>query len=367
MSDRFFVGTRKGLFAYERGSGTGPEAWELRRVAFLGDPVSVLFPDPRDGVLYAALALGHFGVKLQRSTDTGETWEECAAPAYPPQPDHADPSIPWSTSLIWTIEAADPDQPGSLWAGTVPGGLFRSSDRGSSWELIRALWDRAERLEWTGGGYDHPGIHSICVDPRDSRRVTLGVSIGGVWASDDGGQTWECRAHGMRGDYLPPELSGEPNLQDPHRVVQCPADPDVFWAQHHCGVFRSADRSASWQEIKTVEPSVFGFAVAVHPRDGDTAWLVPAVKDECRVPVDGELVVARTRDGGQSFEVQREGLPQEHAYDLVYRHGLDVDTSGECLVMGSTTGALWISDNGGARWSCLSRHLPPINCVRFAE
>ena len=125
------------------------------------------------------------------------------------------------------------------------------------------------------------------------------------------------------------------------------------------------DGAASFQEIKAITPSKFGFAVAVHPKNRDTAWFVPAVKDECRVPVDAKLVVARTRDAGQSFSVLRKGLPQEQAYDLVYRHGLDVDETGERLALGSTTGGLWLSEDQGDSWRCLSTSLPPIHCVRF--
>jgi hypothetical protein len=91
------------------------------------------------------------------------------------------------------------------------------------------------------------------------------------------------------------------------------------------------------------------------------------VKDECRVPVDARLVVARTRDGGASFDLLHEGLPQQHAFDLVYRHGLDVDETGDRLVMGSTTGNLFVSEDQGEHWLALSTHLPPIAAVRFAE
>jgi hypothetical protein len=138
-----------------------------------------------------------------------------------------------------------------------------------------------------------------------------------------------------------------------------------MWVQHHNGVFRSTDNAKSWQEVATIRPAKFGFAVAVHPKDPDTAWFVPAVKDECRVPVDGKLVVARTRDGGKSFAMLRKGLPQEHAYDLVYRHCLDVDRTGKRVAFGSTTGGLWLSENQGDSWRCLSTQLPPIHCVRF--
>ncbi len=104
---------------------------------------------------------------------------------------------------------------------------------------------------------------------------------------------------------------------------------------------------------------------AVHPRDADTAWFAPAVSDECRVPVDEQVVVARTRDGGASFEILRKGLPQTGAYDLVYRHALAVDETGDRLVMGSTTGNLWLSEDQGDSWRDLSTQLPPIDALRF--
>ena len=103
----------------------------------------------------------------------------------------------------------------------------------------------------------------------------------------------------------------------------------------------------------------------MHPNDGKAAWFVPAVKDEFRVPVDGKVVVSRTRDGGESFEVLSNGLPNEHAYDIVYHHALDFNDAGECLAMGSTTGSLWFSDDRGDHWQTLSNHLPPVYIVRF--
>jgi hypothetical protein len=139
------------------------------------------------------------------------------------------------------------------------------------------------------------------------------------------------------------------------------------WNQHHNGCFRSVDAGRTWTEITERAPSVFGFAVAAHPTDPDVAWFVPAVKDELRVPVDGRFVVSRTTDGGASFDVFGDGLPDRHAYDLVYRHGLDVDASGDVLAIGSTTGSLWTSDSAGERWDLVSANLPPIHFARFAD
>ena len=118
--------------------------------------------------------------------------------------------------------------------------------------------------------------------------------------------------------------------------------------------------------MKAPQPSDFGFAVAVHPRDPETAWFVPAHSDAQRVPVDGRMVVTRTRDGGASFEALASGLPAHDAYHLVYRHALAVSDDGARLATGSTTGGLWVSEDAGATWQCLSRDLPPIAVVRIA-
>jgi hypothetical protein len=366
MSERLLVSTRKGLFVVERQDGH----WRITECAFLGDNVNLALADRRDGRWYAALDLGHFGCKLHCSDDDGMSWTELAVPAYPagedvPVGDGKD-TQPATLKLIWALETGGPAESGRLWAGTLPGGLFRSDDRGASWQLVRGLWDLPERRQWFGGGYDTPGIHSICVDPRDPRCLRIAVSTGGVWRSDDGGESWRQSAHGMFATYLPEELSRDPNRQDVHRMVQCRGAPDRLWAQHHNGVFRSDDGGASWNEVPTVEPSVFGFAVAVHPTDPDRAWFVPATKDEKRIPVDGLLVASRTTDAGRSFKILNEGLPVDLAYDLVYRHGLAVDETGDHLAFGSTTGGLWISDDGGDRWDPIGARLPPILAVSYA-
>lgn len=357
MSDRLLLSTRKGLIDLRR-SGAG--AWEIARTSFLGSPVSAALKDHRDGTLYAALDLGHFGVKLHRSDDDGAAWEEIAAPSYAGVEGDEPPSL----KLIWVLEAGGPAEPGVLWAGTIPGGLFKSTDRGASWTLNQPLWNRPERAQWFGGGYDSPGIHSICVDPRDASRITLAVSCGGVWETADGGKTWTLGGKGLRAEFLPPEQAYSLESQDVHRMVRCAAQPDTLWLQHHNGAFRTDIGYTEVEEIRP-EPTVFGFAVACHPADPKTAWFAPAVKDEFRYPKDGKLVVSRTRDGGKTFEALANGLPQKDCFDLVYRHGLDVDASGQRLAMASTTGNLWITEDGGEAWTHAGGHLPPVYAVRF--
>jgi hypothetical protein len=375
MSDRIIVATRKGLFTIER-NGRGSVPWAITRTAFLAEHVIMTLPDSRDGSIYAALHLGHVGTKMRRSTDGGETWNELGVPAYPEKPASEDQKdmwgkpLEWKLDRVWSLEAGGPNEPGVLWCGTLPGGLFRSADYGATWQLVESLWFDPRRKEWFGGGADLPGIHSVCVDPRDSRHVKLGVSCGGVWVTTDGGAHWDCRAQGIWAAYMPPEQKDNPNIQDVHRVVQCVRNPDSLWAQHHNGIFRTTNGCASWQDVsnlKSLSPTSFGFTVVVHPREPDTAWFVPSVKDEHRLPSDGKVVVARTRDGGQNYDILRKGLPQEHAYDLTYRHGLDIDESGDRLAFGTTTGSIWVTEDQGDSWLNVSEHLPPIYCVRFAR
>jgi hypothetical protein len=363
MAGMLWIGTRKGLFVARRGDSH----WRIGKPHFAGEPVTQVLVDPQDGAWYAALRLGHFGIKLRKSRDAGLHWEEIAAPAFPPKPSDGpwkDDPTPWSVDLVWGLEAG----PGRLWAGCLPAGLFTSDDGGASWQLVASLWERPERKEWFGGGYDHAGIHSILVEPRDGRHVTIGISCGGVWQTRDAGLAWTNTSQGMdAGQYMPPERRFDPNIQDVHRIDQCRAHPEVLWSQHHGGLYRSVDGGVKWDAILPPQPSAFGFPVAAHPVDPQRAWFAPAHSDAQRIPVDGRMVVNETRDGGASFASHGEGLPQRDAYHLIYRHALVTSDDGQTLAMGSTTGGLWVSEDAGASWQCLSRDLPPIAVLRIGQ
>jgi hypothetical protein len=355
MNDRLLVSTRKGLIVFERKGG----AWSIAATAFPGVAVSAAASDARDGAIYAALKHGHFGPKVHRSDDGGRSFREIGSPAFP-----ADAAGAPSVFQYWTLEAGGPHHPDRLWMGCIPAGLFRSEDRGATWELVRSLWDVPERAKWFGGGYDDAGIHSVSPDPLDGDRTVIAISCGGVWDTHDDGRSWTVRGKGLIAGYMPPDQQENPEIQDPHRLVRCPSAPDAMWVQHHSGVFRSDDGGATFKQIRPPGDD-FGFAVAVHPRDPNTAWLVPAIKDEIRMPRDGAMYVHRTTDGGASWQALRAGLPQRDAFDLVYRHGLDVDPNGERLAMGSTTGSLWVSDDRGEAWQLVNAHLPPVYAMRF--
>ena len=393
MSAILLLGTRKGTVIVDR-TQTG---WRPRPIAHQGIPVCYAAKDPRDGTLWASLDHGHWGPKLSRSRDNGATWQDVLSLKYPkgarhivqylPTPDF-DPNAPAgqpeyrdaTVYKIWNVTFGTDSQPGRLYAGTIPGGLFVSDDGGDSWELNRPLWNHASRggdlfsgeatseTHWGGTpasidyGVFEPGIHSIVVDPRDPEHMYVSVSSAGVLETRDGGKTWLGRNEGMLMDYLP-----NPRAEwghDPHFVTASSGQPDHLWQQNHCGVFYSDDGAKNWRKVSDPEAGVhFGFPIVADPKDGRTAWVVPAQADSERMAIDGGLFVARTTDGGQSWQALRKGLPQDHAYDIVLRHALDA--AGDCLCFGSSTGNVYLSEDRGESWSCLGNNFPPVYSVRF--
>jgi hypothetical protein len=385
-SGRILLGTRKGTFGVERSQGK----WRPALLGHAGVGSNFVVRDPHTGTLWAALGHGHWGAKLSRSRDGGKTWEDATQITYPEGaryldvPPGADPkTLPPSFKeakllKLWAI-AFGPA--GRMYVGTIPGGLFVSDDAGDTFTLNLPLWNHESRggdlfrgegsgvTHWFGtpaseGGEFAPGIHSIAVDPTNPDRVLIAISTAGVLETTDGGKSWRSRNRGLLMDYLP-----DPSAEwghDPHFLELCSAQPQHVWQQNHCGVFYSSDGAATWKKVSQPEQGVhFGFPVAVDAEHGKTAWVVPGKADMQRTAIDGGLFVARSQDGGESWQPLRKGLPQEHAYDVVYRHALD--NSGDALAFGSTTGNLYVSEDRGESWQVVGHNLPPIYSVRFAD
>lgn len=352
------LGTHKGLLLLDSESG------QLMREFYAGVPVSYAFHDKRTNVIWAGVDHGHWGRKLHFSLDMGKTWEETAAPKYP-EGLEIEPGKPAMCSYLWVIEPGGADEPERLYIGTEPGGLFKSDNGGETFELVETLWNHPSRPDnWFGGGRDFAGLCSIIVDPRDSKHITIGISVGGVYETTDGGETWQGRNKGLFANYLP-----EPEQEyghDPHFVIASPSNPNVLWQQNHCGVFRSTDCGQQWINISQPNgPVNFGFTIAVDEKDENVAWVVPAVSDEMRIAVDRALCVSRTDDGGKTWTAFRNGLPQQNCYDLVFRHALDIQ--GDTLVFGTTNGNVYISKDRGESWHCLGDSFPPVYSVRFVD
>lgn len=358
QSDTLLLATGKGLIVYKRIHGK----WQFEGDFFQGFSVSTVLADDRTGYWWIALDHKHWGQKLHRSRDRGKTWEELSAPVYPKGAEIR-PGLPATMKYIWTIAKGGKNQPGRLYLGTEPGGLFISDDGGETFTLNQSLWHHPTRPEhWFGGGRNHAGIHSVVVDPRNDQHIYIAVSCAGVFFSKDDGLTWEMKHNGLKADYLPnpyPEAG-----YDPHLLLACASAPDTLWQQNHCGVYRSVNGGDNWQEITASDGSnYYGFALGIDHQNPDVAWVIPALSDKIRVAIDRSLFVQRTEDGGKSWQTFRSGLPQGNCYDIVLRHALAV--SGDQLAFGTISGCLYISADRGESWELMNHSLPRVFSAVF--
>lgn len=362
MSCQLLVGTSKGLVVWNWEDGK----WSISKVHFRGMPIPLIYVDERNGTWWASLAHRHWGQKLHYSKDEGATWQAVRPPKYPKEAQLASGKRA-TLRKIWIIEQAGADRPNELWVGTEPGGLFHSKDYGQTFQLVEGLWNhpsRADENQWFGAGKDDPFIHSIIVDPRNSDHVYVAVSCAGVFETIDGGKTWRPCNEGLVAAYLP-----NPKVEvghDPHRMLMCASNPDVLWQQNHCGIFRSTNAGQFWEAVSHAKAMPhYGFALAIDDENTEKAWVIPAVSDEERVAFDLALCVCETADGGQTWTALRNGLPQDHCFDIVFRHAFCKKE--QFMAFGSTTGNLYLSENEGTTWQCLSNNLARINSLVFTK
>ena len=359
-SPTLVLGTRKGLVTFIK----GPNGWKYQGVSFLGIPVTLTFQDERTDTRWACLDHGHWGTKLHRSTDGGKNWDEIPAPKFPEGYEIKE-GVPATVSYLWAMAHGGADNPGRLYLGSIPGGLFVSDNNGDSFNLVESLWNHPSRPDnWFGGGRDYAGICSLEVDPRDSEHIFAGISVGGIFESRDGGKSWEGRNKGLKACYLP-----DPDAEyghDPHMTVMCKGNPDALWQQNHCGIFRTTDGGKNWSDVSQIGgPAHFGFAIVTDDENAERAWVVPGISDEVRVAVDQSLCVCRTEDGGKTWTDFRKGLPQNSSFDIIYRHALA--RQGKTLAFGTTTGNVFVSEDDGESWECISHTLSMVYSAEFLK
>jgi len=265
---------------------------------------------------------------------------------------------------IWQIAPGGKNRPGVLYAGVEPAALFESRDHGATWTLNEGLWNHPHRPKWQPGG-GGLCLHTILPDATNPDRMWIAISTGGVYRTEDGGASWQVSNHGVRAQFLPdphPEFG-----QCVHKVVSHPSRPERLFLQNHWGLYRSENGGESWQDMANGVPSDFGFAMAMHPHDPETVYIMPLESDEFRVMPEGKLRVYRSRDAGRSWEPLTRGLPQKDAMETVLRDAMDVDDMNPAGVyFGTRSGRLYGSPDGGASWNLIHGGLPPIVCVKAA-
>ncbi len=354
------IGTRKGLWLAR---SKDRRTWDVEGPDDVMGEVHALAIDTRGTQprLLSANRHWHIGPQVQHSDDLGKTWS--AAPdggvAFPPDADGA------TVEAVWSV-APSPAEPDVIWAGTEPSALWRSTDRGVSFELVRSLWDHPHRPHWAPGAGGQ-AIHTLLPHPTDPDRMHVAMSTGGVYRTADGGASWEPANQGIKAEFMPEEVSYPEWGQCVHKVARSATEHDVLYAQNHGGVYRSDDAGTSWTSIADGLPAEFGFPVVTHPRVDGTAWLFPLESSYRRFPPSRACRVWRTRDSGATWEEQATGLPDQGFFAGVMRDAMCVDDADPAGVyIGSRDGSVYASPDEGETWSAVAEHLPDVLCLRAA-
>ncbi len=345
------IGSKKGTFLLE--SDTARQTWELRGPFCEAWPMNHVIVDPASRTVLACGGNEWFGPAVWKSTDMGVSWT------------HSSEGLAYAAGekpvkSVWCLARGS----GCLYAGVEPAGLFRSDDDGHSWHHVAGLQNHPSRPDWRPGGGGLI-LHSLVPHPEDARQIWVAISAAGVFHTDDGGETWRARNRGTRADFLPEEQRYPEYGQCVHSLVLAPGTTEHLYQQNHCGMYRSQDGGRQWESIEAGLPSSFGFPAAAHPRDPATLYLAPLNGDTAgRYMPEGKAAVWRTRDRGDSWEVLRDGLPQESVFFGVLRQALTTDELEPAGVyFGTNTGELFASTDEGDSWTCIARYLPPIYSV----
>lgn len=377
---KVLVGTRKGGFIFD--SDAARKDWQVSDILFKSWGVMHMQLDPRDLRLHAAVHHVVYGPTTHYSDDFGKTWSQAReVPAIGRvsksgrplgTPEEAGQSAegedvqqrPEKLIKVWNITPGRASEPGVLYAGAEPAALFRSTDRGESWTLNEGLFDHPHRGTWFPGN-GGLCLHTILLHPSDPDRMWVGISTGGCYRTDDGGQNWAPYNKNVRADFMPdkfPEYG-----QCVHKMAMHPANPQVLYQQNHCGVYRSDNAGEEWIDIGEGRlPSRFGFPIAVDPHDPRTVYVALEESDEYRMSIGGQFALWRSRDAGDSWQRLTSGLP-EQAHLVVLRDAMATDTLDETgIYIGTNTGQLFHSRDAGQTWELLADYLPPILSVEAA-
>lgn len=352
------VGTNKGVFMFT--ADERRKEWSLKGPFLSGWEVYSVLGDSRHGNrIFAGTSHAAYGATVRVSEDFGESWTQIEqGPSYAKESG-------FNLNRIWQLVPGHPSEPDTLFAGVEEAGIFVSRDRGATWRELDGLTKHPTRPGWFPGA-GGMCLHTILIDPRDSRRMWVAMSAVGVFRTEDGGKTWAPRNQGLA--RVP---TGQPQEEVGfcvHKMVLDPFLPDTLYMQEHGGVFKSTDGGDSWFAIEEGvtlrgNDAPFGFPIVAAP-NGDL-FLVPLESSELRAVAEGQLLVYGMLKGDNRWSPTGGAVTDEPRHVSVLRDAMAVDAMDPYgLYFGTTSGEVFCSLDRGRSWDRLPGQLSRILSVK---
>jgi photosystem II stability/assembly factor-like uncharacterized protein len=361
---RLLVGTRKGAFILT--SDGARKRWDVSGPHFAGWEIYHLKGSPAaSDRLYASQSTGWFGQMIQRSDDSGKTWQPVDNKfVYNGTPGthrwYDDTPHPWEFKRVWHLEPSLTN-PDVVYAGVEDAAIFKTTDGGQSWNELPALREHPTGPNWAPGA-GGMCLHTILIDPKNERRMFGAISSAGAFRTDDGGESWKPINRGLNSKYIPDPTAEVGHCV--HRIAMHRSRPDTLFMQKHWDVMRSDNAGDQWTRISGNLPTDFGFVIDVHAHEPETIYVVPIKSDSEHFPLDGQLRVFRSKTGGNQWEPLTSGLPQKDCYVNVLRDSMSVDALDPCgIYFGTTGGQVYGSADGGDHWQAIVHDLPAVVSV----
>lgn len=340
-SSKLLVGTVDGVVELRRSGGSN---WGVYAKALQGMHVHALLVEPTSGYVFAGIHKGSVYV----SKDGSQTWEKKADGIT-----HKD---------IYCLATAVVNGKSRLFAGTEPAHLFQSDDLGETWTEIPSLRSVASVSQWTFPAPPHIAhVKNIAFHPLDSRKMYVCIEQGGLLKSDDGGSTWE-ELRGFDTD-LQFALPAGAFPDDIHRVLISPIDPNYTYISSGIGVCYSPDGGQSWEHRTTPESRIgYPDPFLLHPQRPSLMFIAGARENPraWRTSHDADSTIARTRDGGKSWEFLDGALPG-HLRGNIEAMSMEMSESSYSLFAATTDGEILYSDDDGDHWVKIVEDLPAVS------
>jgi photosystem II stability/assembly factor-like uncharacterized protein len=260
---------------------------------------------------------------LKRSSDGGETFED----------------VPLPESDVFSVAVSLADR--SVYAGTEPSRLFRSQNGGEGWEELVALQEIPSQPDWSFPPRPWTShVRWIAPSPHDPELVLVGIELGGLMRTDDGGTSFS--------DHRPEAA------RDVHCLTWHPSAPGRAYEAGGDGVAWSRDGGRSWDKADDGRDRRYAWALAVDPDDPER-WFVSAAPSPFAAHGSDPSDSAIYRWEGSGPWQAIEGPFDSHVYALATARGQ--------LFAGLGDGTLLQSEDLGETWSNLDERIGGITAL----